>query len=232
MKIYRNTVTAAIEIATKYGDKITVPPTFVFRNVDQKETFICKVHGEFTATFYHLMKATKYGCRQCSPFGPKGWEYMKVKLFHKHGERYEYYLNDETYTTGSKLKIICRDHGVFEQNYGDHLSGNECPTCSSEKREITVNDFLLNSITHHGNTYKYDYIFEDYKKATSKVRIICPRHGIFKQQANDHGRGSGCPNCNASSRGENLVRNFLIRNQIEFTPQKTFPDCSRNNGRL
>jgi very-short-patch-repair endonuclease len=232
MRTYRTTETALADIAAKHGNKITALPTFSFTNVDKKETFVCKEHGEFESTVYRLLKSKGYGCNKCSPFGPKGWEYMKQKIFNKHGDRYEYYLNDDTYTAGSKLKIICRKHGVFYQNYGDHVTGTGCPTCSKEEKEVSVNDFLLNAITHHGNSYGYDYVFEDYTKAASKVRIICPKHGIFLQQANDHGRGSGCPSCSNASRGENLIRNFLIRNKIEYTTQKTFPDCVRNKGKL
>jgi very-short-patch-repair endonuclease len=232
MKKKRTTSSAVSEIYEKYGNKITTLPTFIFRGVDYKETFVCFEHGEFETSFFHLMKASKYGCRSCSPFGPKGWEYMKSKILHKHGELYEYYLNDADYTSGSKLKIICRKHGVFEQSYSDHLSGCGCPECATEAKEILINDFLLNSISHHGNSYRYNYVFEDYKRATSKIRIICPKHGIFKQQANDHGRGVGCPSCNSSSKGENLIRNFLIRHHIEYTTQKTFHNCIRNKGKL
>ena len=28
-----------------------------------------------------------------------------------------------------KVKIICREHGVFEQSPNKHKSGNGCPTC-------------------------------------------------------------------------------------------------------
>ena len=232
MKIKRTTVTVIDEIYKKYNNKITTLPTFIFRGVDYKETFVCAVHGEFETSFYSLMKASKYGCRACSPFGPKGWEFMKGKLFQKHGELYEYYLNNDNYIPGRKLKIICKKHGVFEQSYGDHVSGCGCPMCAAQAKEVSINDFLLNAITHHGNSYRYDYVFDDYKYAASKLSIICPKHGIFKQRANDHGRGSGCPSCNSSSHGENLIRNFLIRHKEEFTTQKTFPDCIRNKGKL
>lgn len=232
MRTKHTTSSVIDELYEKYGNKITTLSTFIFRGVDYKETFVCQAHGEFETSFYHLMKASKYGCRSCAPYGPKGWEYMQGKIFQKHGELYEYYLNDANYTSGSKLKIICRQHGVFEQSYGDHLSGCGCPTCFAETKAVSINDFLLNSITQHGNSYRYDYVFDDYKQATSKIRIICPKHGIFNQQANDHGRGSGCPSCNSSSHGENLIRNFLIRHKEEYISQKTFPDCIRNKGLL
>ena len=44
----------------------------------------------------------------------------------------------------------------------------------------------------HGN--KYDYSLVDYKKCDVKVKIICPKHGIFEQKPNDHLQGCGCQN--------------------------------------
>lgn len=232
MRIKRTTETVKKEIFDKFGDKIYTTENFVFRGVDYKETFICKDHGEFITSYYCLVKSTKYGCPLCSPYGPKGWEYMKNKLFEKHGNKYEYHLNSSDYTSGQKLKIICRKHGVFEQTYSDHLSGCGCPICYKERHELTINDFLLGAISKHGNLYNYIYVFEDFINSKSKIRIICEKHGIFIQNANDHRSGVGCPSCKTNSKGENIIRNFLIREGIEFTTQKTFPDCVLHKGKL
>ena len=36
---------------------------------------------------------------------------------------------------------------------------------------------------------------EHYVNAKTKVTIICPEHGIFKQLPLNHNRGRGCANC-------------------------------------
>ena len=38
----------------------------------------------------------------------------------------------------------------------------------------------------HGNRYDYKYLEEDYKNSTTKVRIICKEHGVFKQLPSEH----------------------------------------------
>jgi len=46
----------------------------------------------------------------------------------------------------------------------------------------------------HGEK-KYDYSKVDYKHSKSKVVIICPIHGEFEQNPNNHLHGQGCPKC-------------------------------------
>lgn len=74
----------------------------------------------------------------------------------------------------------------------------------------------------HGD--KYDYSLVKYKNAHTKVKIICPLHGEFKQTPNCHVIGSGCPTCN-ESKGEKEIRTYLKENNIKFKQQKSFPDC-------
>jgi len=45
----------------------------------------------------------------------------------------------------------------------------------------------------HGN--KYDYADFIYHKSRDKSNITCKTHGDFKQCANDHLNGYGCPHC-------------------------------------
>jgi very-short-patch-repair endonuclease len=56
------------------------------------------------------------------------------------------------------------------------------------------------------------------------MKIACKKHGEFEQRPDNHLRGDGCPSCN-NSVGENLVENYLIRNNLSFKKEKTFKDC-------
>lgn len=46
----------------------------------------------------------------------------------------------------------------------------------------------------------YDYSKTVYVNANTKISIICPIHGIFKQRAHDHINGSGCVHCTKSQK--------------------------------
>lgn len=54
---------------------------------------------------------------------------------------------------------------------------------------------------------KYDYSQSAYRKANTKIRIICPAHGAFEQRADHHLRGHGCIRC-AGKAGSN-TKDFI-----------------------
>lgn len=54
-------------------------------------------------------------------------------------------------------------------------------------------EFIKKAKQIHGD--KYDYSKVEYIDAHTKVIIICPIHGEFKQIARDHTNGRGCPEC-------------------------------------
>ena len=75
----------------------------------------------------------------------------------------------------------------------------------------------------HGKTYDYSNI--NWIDQYTDVLIGCKKekHGFFTQTPRDHKRGSGCPKCN-QSRGERMIFNWLLENEIECIPQHTFSD--------
>jgi len=111
-----------------------------------------------------------------------------------HGNKYDYSLVDYK-NIRTKIKVICLKHGEFEQTPGKHLMGRGCLSCGKLKRKhpITNSDFIKRSREIHGN--KYDYSLVDYKNMKSKIKIICPKHGIFTQTPIAHLNGSSCTKC-------------------------------------
>jgi len=45
------------------------------------------------------------------------------------------------------------------------------------------------------HNHYYDYSLISYTKAQNKVKILCPKHGEFEQQPNNHLFGQGCIKC-------------------------------------
>lgn len=60
-------------------------------------------------------------------------------------------------------------------------------------RKFTAEDFIKKAKTVHGD--KYDYREVVYIDNKTKVTIVCPHHGEFAQQPNNHIQGQGCPEC-------------------------------------
>jgi phage FluMu protein Com len=114
------------------------------------------------------------------------------KAIKKHGNKYNYDLF--VYVKNSlKGKIICNTcNNIFDQQANSHLCGSGCPYCKKVKK-ITIEEFIERSNLIHKN--KYDYSLCEYKNWGSKVKIICPIHGVFEQEAGHHLKGTGCPHC-------------------------------------
>jgi hypothetical protein len=139
----------------------------------EKVCIICKKHGEFWQTPNHHKTGGK--CLKCQ--GEKnGRKYNRtlqdfVNDSNKiHNNKYNYSLTNYTKTT-DKVKIICPEHGEFEQVASEHLRGIGCEKCGFslmwENRRPTQESFIQKSIKIHG--LKYDYNETFYKTWDSKI---------------------------------------------------------------
>jgi len=111
-----------------------------------------------------------------------------------HG-KYDYSLsNYVNYHT--KIKIICPEHGEFEQTPANHLAGHGCSWCSGFPRYNTQS-FIKRAKQIHNN--KYNYNKTKYINHNKSITIICPIHGEFKQKPFIHIAGHGCLLCGNNS---------------------------------
>ena len=191
-----------------------------YKNNINNIMIICPIHGEFEQRpSNHLFGS---GCKKCQIENIKNDTYIeKCKL--KFNNKYDYslveYKNNRT-----KVKIKCSEHGIFEQTLKDHLKSNGCPFCSGKKMNTEL--FIKKSEIKHN--YFFDYSLSEYNVAFEKLKILCPKHGLFEQTASMHLFGAGCPICKAS-KGEKEIISFLNEQKINFEHQKKFNDCKHIN---
>ena len=199
-----------------------------YKNNKQKVKIICKKHGVFVQIpSDHL--AGK-GCKKCANDYISLIKTKTTKQFIKeskeiHGDKYDYSLV-EYKGSFDKIKIICPNHGMFEQTPVSNLQGGGCKKCASKHLGLintkTTEQFIKDSKEIHGD--KYDYSLVDYVNAKFKVKIICKEHGLFEQNPNSHLQGIGCPHCQ-KSKGELKVKQFLSDNNFIYKEQHRFNDC-------
>jgi hypothetical protein len=113
-----------------------------------------------------------------------------------HGVKYDY--SKAVYVKSNlPIAITCYVHGDFFQRPVNHLAGSGCPLCSlieKETHKLTKEEFIVKANNVHGGIYNYSLV--EYKSNRTKVRIICPKHGIFEQTPYKHtGMRQGCPRC-------------------------------------
>lgn len=77
--------------------------------------------------------------------------------------------------------------------------------------KLTQKEFIEKAINIHGS-YQYRYNLVDYKNNATKVKIVCPPHGVFLQTPRDHLTGRGCFQCsleNKSNEQRMSLKNFI-----------------------
>jgi len=200
------------------------------KNTKYKINIICPNHGKFNQKIYYHLKGK--GCPICknnrlSSFFRSSTDDVVKKFNIIHNNKYKYpYIEHDYKNNLCKIRIVCPEHGEFLQQSKSHLNGNGCPKCYNQKlsdRLTKDNKYFINKSNIVHNNY-YDYSLVNYINSRKKVSIICPKHGKFEQQPYVHLRGHGCSICQYS-KGELIIKNLLLKNNIEFEPQKLFKDC-------
>jgi len=121
----------------KFGDR------FEYEEVDYLNehtpiVLVCKKHGRFETKPVNHLSAKNGSCPECTknhPIGPPRlseddvWEKMRKM----HGNTYEYlgYVGGEYLGVGrTRLRIVCKRHGEFEQALSSHMTiGHGCRFC-------------------------------------------------------------------------------------------------------
>lgn len=90
-------------------------------------------------------------------------------------------------------------------------------------KRATVEEFIEKANKIHNN--KYNYNLTNYINNRTKVKIICPMHGVFEQTPYSHLAGKGCPKCGIKKRSENRIHNksqVTINKLKQLYPQYDF----------
>ena len=151
----------------------------------------CPEHGMFEQTPNSHLNSS--GCPVCADKSKAHTSELFTEKARKvHGDNYDYskvvYQHSHV-----NVKIICQTHGAFQQKPYNHLYGKGCPDCADDSQRYTKELFIEKANSVHGDRYDYSKVV--YRNSQTKVKMICPEHGEFKQRPNKHLCGKGCPGC-------------------------------------
>jgi len=184
-----------------------------------KIVIICKEHGNFNQIPDNHLKG--FGCFECSKKDKSinNNDFIEKSLL-IHNNKYNY--SKTKYTNWcSEVIIICPEHGEFKQVANNHLNGKGCIKCAISYKSSSNQEFIKKANIKHNNRYIYSKI--NYINAHTKINIICPEHGNFKQTPNSHLNGKGCKKCCISySKIENKWLDLLgvIYRQVKISKYK------------
>ena len=199
-----------------------------YENSHSKIKIECSIHGKFEQKPYVHLQGQ--GCPKCRYIKSSekltiSFDKIRNRFNEIHNCKYDYSKVDYK-NTKIKVEIICPIHGSFWQVPYEHSKGSGCPKCYSEERNLKNRYTLDQTLLLFGKVHKgkYDYGNMDYINSKTKVKITCPKHGIFEQRPNNHILGEGCPKCvNKVSKAEQELYDFI----------KTFKeDAEQSNRKL
>lgn len=198
-----------------------------FINTSCKVKIICKKHNyvfeQTPANHTHLTRPQ--GCPKCAgAYTYTTEEFLqKLKDVNNYNDKYDYSL--VKFVNSATKVIIVDEYGFKHQLNPQDLYKNKkvCFKNLIDKQEY----FKFKSSLVHNN--KYDYSLVEYVTYRTKVKIICPKHGIFEQAIQSHLEGKGCRICSGCSKSTtqefidkaNIVHNYKFSYPEEYINAKT-----------
>lgn len=133
----------------------------------------------------------------------------------------------------NKIKIICPEHGLFEQTAWQHLRMKQgCSACSGNRR-LTKEKLEDMFVSKFGSDLVDFSNIRDIKNNSEKLEFICKKCKKVFYKSSQKLLARGGHYCNYFSKGEVLIENILRNNSKEYIKQYSFDDCTNNlEGRL
>jgi len=158
-----------------------------FINSKTAVTVICKIHGAWQCSpSLHISKTHKRGCPICGGSHKKTTEQFIQEANNKHEGAYDY--SEATYVNShTNVKIICPQHGSFNQSPTSHLSGSGCPKCSKLKRLESERENSLDSIKKRlleKTAGEVSIVDATFSKINAEATFVCEKHGNFRRIVN------------------------------------------------
>ncbi len=204
-----------------HGDTYDYSKT-IYRTAKIKVTIICSTHGEFLQQSNHHLKGQgcpKCGIKKCAKNISVPFEEFVERARQKHGDKFQY-VKESYVDIKSKMTILCPEHGEMNMTGQSHcVSSHGCRRCGDKeraiKKTISKETFLETCKKIHQNKYSYEHV--EYKVTNDKIKIICPKHGLFTQEANKHYHGAGCRKCaddEIGNRNRKTTEQFLTNAKV------------------
>lgn len=142
-------------------------------------------------------------------------EYFKEKAEKVHGNKFNYSLVEYKHSH-EKVKIKCPNGHIFDQRPMDHWRGIGCRFCGYKIIENSVKYSKEEIQDKLKNKYpQFQFIIENYKNISSKIKAVCPQHGIIEKKADLFLKGYICEECKGTKKGK-LNNDYFKRKSKEI----------------
>lgn len=144
---------------------------------------------------------------------------LKASVIHNNKFIYDHVVYNNSH---EKVKILCPEHGEFEQRACDHIHQKHgCPKCA-HNFPLTHDQFALKSKEKYGDKFT---ILSTFVGIKHPITLKCKDHGEFtiKKAENHLIQLGGCPTCWYLSRLENLKPGNVSKAEKEWLDLMNVP---------
>ena len=133
-----------------------------------------------------MPKHCEYWVKDCGfQFNERKHDKHHYKISQGSWKKYDYSQVDFI-SSKLKVKIDCKDHGIFEQRPDHHLEGKGCFKCGKGGKKFDLK-YVIEQFHLVHPVGRYDYSQVEYINAQSDIKIICTKHKThFFQTVADH----------------------------------------------
>lgn len=191
----------------------TVPVSFLHLTCNQS----------FSVTPKNFLKGSR--CTHCN--GGVKYTFENVKQYVETNSNCLLLSSDYKNST-SLLDLKCSCGNNFSTSFINfkHENKKQCDECGllirGNGKRLKYED--VKSFIEVDMKQGYKLLTSDYTNNSTLLEIQCSEGHIFFKRYNDLQQYSGCPSCSCS-KGEEKVRNYLLKNSFNFVEQFSFEDC-------
>ena len=112
-----------------------------------------------------------------------------------HGDKYDY-SKVEYKNSSSKVIIICKEHGEFKQNAGNHIHNkSDCSKCKTRNIKYSIKECQNIAKENKGECLSNKYINKD-----KKLKWKCKEGHLFEKRLGSINKNSWCPKCSGKKK--------------------------------
>ena len=185
-----------------------------YTNAITKVEIICSEHGPWMITPGNFLRGQ--GCPKCGiKKAAKSKTFTQEEFIERvnkiHQNRLDF--SKSVYKgVSEEVQVICPEHGSWWTRPSNLFEGHGCPKCAGTAK-LTQEEFIERVKAAHGGE-RYDLSHVRYTNATTKVKVICPKHGAWMAIPQHLAKGVGCPKCGQDRTAESrrlTQEDFLSR---------------------
>lgn len=122
--------------------------------------------------------------------------------------------------------VYCEKHGEITLRVSAVRSGSGCKLCANERISKTYKERAISNLLQNldKNT---ELVPQSYVNSKTLATFKCVEHNTtYEQTPRDYKAGwRGCLKCRRTSKAEEVIQNWLLKNNLKFEREKTFTTC-------